>query len=170
MRMLIRVALPTLALAAILASNAGAAREIVYKGKLSPAQEVADPPVDSNAKGKAELRFHDAIRCTVSITCEKIDNVISAHLHIGARGVNGPIVATIYNGAGVPTGRINGHLASRTITQNDLAMLPANTIEGLLAELDAGNIYVNVHTTDFPSGEVRGQMKHASGGGGGLGH
>ncbi len=35
----------------------------------------------------------------------------------------------------------------------------------LLAELENGNTYVNVHTTDFPGGEIRGQVRAAVAGG-----
>jgi hypothetical protein len=33
-----------------------------------------------------------------------------------------------------------------------------NTWEEFLVELKAGNVYVNVHTTDNPAGEIRGQL------------
>jgi hypothetical protein len=35
---------------------------------------------------------------------------------------------------------------------------PANFLPALLADLLAGNLYINVHTSDFPGGEIRGQI------------
>jgi len=35
---------------------------------------------------------------------------------------------------------------------------PANFLPALLADLLAGNLYINVHTNDFPGGEIRGQI------------
>jgi hypothetical protein len=32
-------------------------------------------------------------------------------------------------------------------------------LEGLLAKMEAGMTYVNVHTLQFPGGEIRGQVR-----------
>ena len=74
------------------------------------------------------------------------NEVVGAHIHSGAAGVNGPVVHTLY--AGTPP-----------------VFDPANPIVGSiqlspaeLADLMANPHYVNVHTIDNPAGEVRGQM------------
>ena len=99
-----------------------------------------------------------------------IDNPFMAHIHCGGVGVNGPIGVTLFMGAPA-AGRVNGTLAEGTITAPD----PGNAcgwtdLAAVLAAIDSGATYVNVHTNDgvdppntgpgdFPGGEIRGQVR-----------
>ncbi|MGH7711160.1 MAG: CHRD domain-containing protein, partial [Gemmatimonadaceae bacterium] len=68
-------------------------------------------------------------------------------------------------------GRPNGGIAEGTITAaNFIGPLAGMSMDDLLAEILAGNTYVNVHTNDgvapidtgpgdFPGGEIRGQIR-----------
>jgi hypothetical protein len=57
-------------------------------------------------------------------------------------------------------GRSNGVLAEGVITADDLiGPLAGQSLDDLLDQIRAGNVYVNVHTTQFPGGEVRGQIR-----------
>jgi hypothetical protein len=71
----------------------------------------------------------------------------AAHVHAGAVGVNGPVILplTILPG-GSTSGALIGVFA---------APLTPNQVNGLFAE----NWYVNVHTSSFPGGEIRGQLQ-----------
>jgi hypothetical protein len=54
----------------------------------------------------------------------------------------------------------NGTLAEGTFTAANLVgPLAGATLADLLAEMEAGNSYVNVHTLAFPPGEIRGQVR-----------
>ena len=54
---------------------------------------------------------------------------------------------------------VNGNLAIGTLTAADLiGPLSGLTLSDLLAEIEAGNTYVNVHTQAHPTGEIRGQI------------
>jgi hypothetical protein len=54
---------------------------------------------------------------------------------------------------------VNGVLAAGTITASDLVgPLGGATLAELVDQIEAGNVYVNVHTTAYPAGEVRGQL------------
>ena len=61
-----------------------------------------------------------------------------AHIHTGAPGVMGPIVFTLPNGSPSNTA-INPNLQQ-------------------VADLKAGSDYINVHTSNFANGEIRGQL------------
>ena len=70
---------------------------------------------------------------------------VAAHIHEGAAGVNGVIIIPLTGGFGLTNG---------TWT------VPAGTVltAAQLAELQAGGLYVQIHTVIFPAGEIRGQV------------
>ena len=70
-------------------------------------------------------------------------NVTAAHIHNGAVGINGPVV--------FPLGGTTG---STSYTSHDMFVFT----EPQEALFLAGNYYVNIHTVEFPGGEVRGQL------------
>ena len=58
-----------------------------------------------------------------------------------------------------PSGPIDGTLASGVLTVEDLAGGPFEAdFQGFLQALGNGELYVNVHTAEFPTGEIRGQL------------
>ncbi|MDZ7691457.1 MAG: CHRD domain-containing protein [Balneolaceae bacterium] len=91
-----------------------------------------------------------------------IDNVRMAHIHNAPAGQNGGVVVWLYPDSPPPQlieGRFQGVLAEGTITADDLVgSLAGQSLAALIEEMRAGNTYVNVHTTQNPGGEVRGQI------------
>jgi hypothetical protein len=82
-----------------------------------------------------------------------------SHIHVGSAAVAGPVIVpyTVYaiqNGL-VSTGSID---LSNPVSSNSAT--GANTISGdsLRVLLNNGNAYTNVHTINFPAGEIRGQI------------
>jgi hypothetical protein len=72
----------------------------------------------------------------------------ASHIHTpGAPGVNGPVVFPFGAAEGFVPGGTSGSVSFSTI-------LTATQITQLLG----GLFYVNVHTTAFPGGEIRGQI------------
>ena len=132
-----------------------------FTAPLSGGQEV--PPADTNATGVAQFKLDkDGTELRYRLNVANIENVTQAHIHLGARGVNGPVVAWLYPEGPPPQlipGRTNGTLATGTITADDLVgQLESESLDALLDEIRAGNAYVNVHTSQFPGGEIRGQI------------
>jgi len=91
--------------------------------------------------------------------------VTGAHLHLGQRGVAGG-VAIHFCGGGNGTGACPAPPASLTGTATaDNVVGPAGQgldaghLADLIAAMRAGVTYVNVHTTRFPTGEIRGQLR-----------
>jgi hypothetical protein len=128
---------------------------------LSGGEEV--PPVDTRAQGQAILQLSkDRSELSYKIIVANIENVTQAHLHLGAFGVNGPIVLWLYPSAPpaqlIP-GRSQGVLNQGVATAANLVgPLAGQTLSALVQAAQAGNVYANVHTSQFPPGEIRGQL------------
>jgi hypothetical protein len=144
------------------AAPAAVSRPTTYVAPLSGAQEV--PPNDSLARGQAVFRLSpDQTAIHYRLIVANLRDVTQAHIHLAPAGANGPVVAWLYP-AGPPAqlipGRSSGVLATGTITATDLVgPLAGQTLTALVHELEAGNAYVNVHTTKHPPGEIRGQIR-----------
>jgi hypothetical protein len=118
------------------------------------------PPVDSDAKGAAIFRTsNDETELNYRLIVANIEDVTAAHIHLAPRGENGDIVAFLFDPEEPTEGRTNGVLAEGTITSEDLVgPLEGSTLSELIDEMEAGNTYVNVHTVEHRSGEIRGQI------------
>ena len=111
------------------------------------------------AQGQAIFHLSkDGETLEYKLIAANIENVLASHIHLAPSGVNGPIVAWLYVGP-IP-GRFDGVLARGTITAANLVgPLAEHPLGDLIAAMEAGNTYVNVHTTQYPGGEIRGQIK-----------
>ncbi|HEX6307457.1 MAG TPA: CHRD domain-containing protein [Longimicrobiales bacterium] len=121
------------------------------------------PPNDSQAQGEAQFRMSaDGSTLHYRLIVANVENVTQSHIHLAPAGSNGGIVVWLYPSAPpaqlIP-GRFQGLLAEGDITADDLVnALAGAELEDLLDEIRAGNAYVNVHTSQFPPGEIRGQL------------
>jgi hypothetical protein len=96
-------------------------------------------------------------------------SVVQAHIHFGASMTNGGVAVFLCGGAkpvcpasGTVTGTISAADVSVLPVTNGDSVIPQGIQPGDLASLikaiHRGDTYVNVHTTNFPSGEIRGQV------------
>ncbi len=145
-------------LAFLLIFQSGAVGATVFKATLSGAEEV--PPVNTVAMGDATFNVGEgSISFTLNVS--NVTNATAAHIHAAAKGVNGPVVVPLFSGP-VKQGEFTGVLAEGTITKANLAGLLAGMELGALVDMmNAGGAYVNVHTTQSPGGEMRGQIMKA---------
>ncbi|MDA2381663.1 CHRD domain-containing protein [Bacillus cereus] len=131
----------------------------MFFAKLRGRNEV--PPVETDARGQAFFKLsRDELSLKFKLELFDIENVVVAHLHLGAKGTNGPVVAFLF---GPITNPVSIECATFTgmITQEDLVgPLADQTLDALVNEIIAGNIYINVHTVQHPNGEIRGQLYH----------
>ena len=128
------------AVALALAGYAAAALGADVKVMLSGDQEV--PPVKTPASGNGVISVGNDGSVKGMVTTTGI-TATAAHIHIGAAGKNGPIIVPLAksgdNGWSVPAG--------------------AKLNDDQLKAFKAGDLYVNVHSTANPGGEIRGQLK-----------
>jgi hypothetical protein len=128
-----------------------------YEATLNGASEV--PARVTNATGSFELTDRGSAM-DFDLTVNNGVNVMSAHIHTGAVGVNGGILVALFSGDTIASQ--NGRLAAGTFTAANIQGLSGAapiSMDSLRALLRNGNAYVNVHTTTFPSGEIRGQIR-----------
>jgi hypothetical protein len=123
------------------------------------------PANSSLAQGQAMFQLSDdGTTLSYKLIVANIENVTQSHIHLPApAGVNAGIVVWLYPSAPplqlIP-GRSQGVLAEGEITSaNFMGVLAGESMDVLLGHLRSGNAYVNVHTTQFPPGEIRGQIR-----------
>lgn len=107
--------------------------------KLSGAEEV--PPVNVTGSGSGSFRLAEDGSLSGSVTTKGVAGT-AAHIHVGAKGKNGPVIVPLEKKGdtySVPAGR----------------KLTASQIK----DWKDGELYVNVHTARHKGGEVRGQIE-----------
>jgi hypothetical protein len=139
---------PTLvAIVAVLAAAGFAARQAeaavtTFEVEMIGANEV--PAASSPGSGFARFTFDDQTRVlTYSVWMRGLSSnqVTASHIHRAPPGVAGPAVYTLSAG---PFDTVSGSI---TLTEADVA------------DLRAGNLYVNIHSTANPAGFARGQLR-----------
>ena len=128
----------------------------IYDAPLSGQNEV--PPVQSSATGLAEFTppVNDSIKYRINIT--GISGATGAHIHSGQAGENGEVVADLLTSM-----KVNDVSYGMTVRGNlsDSSLkgpMEGKTLEDLVAAMDSGETYVNIHTAQNPDGEIRGQI------------
>jgi len=125
-----------------------------FSAKLSGKDEV--PPNKSPSAGFAWVKIYgDKIAYEVNVT--DMDKVTAAHIHLAEPGKNGPVVLTLFKGG--PTEQVNGTVGEANVTASNFeGPMQGKQVSDLVTAINNGTTYVNVHTTDFPNGEIRGEL------------
>ena len=89
---------------------------------------------------------------------------VAAHIHFAQRDVNGAVVAFLCGGGGKPacpaSGTVTGTVVPSDVGAGAAAQgIAAGEFDELVAAIRAGRAYVNVHSTLFPGGEIRAQLR-----------
>jgi hypothetical protein len=135
------LALVSLASLGVASTRSAQAAVWTIEGFATGAEE--NPPVNSPGRAFVRFTFNDqtnALTYAVTQSGFSADQVTAAHIHRGARGVNGPIVHNLSTTGFVQVaGTIN---------------LSAADVQ----DLRAGNYYFNIHSTANPGGYARMQL------------
>ena len=99
---------------------------------------------DRNGRGSFSALIEGRQLC-FGVQVTKIRRPMAAHIHRGARGVNGPIVIPLRAPTAGSPGAAAGCVRAPSAVLSDISAHPLR-------------YYANVHTMAFPGGAVRGQL------------
>ena len=119
---------------------------------LTGASEV--PSTASSAAGKGSFWVHPDGTLSGVVETSGME-ASAAHLHLGVRGVNGPIVIDLVRtGTDGPIALEHAPISGASWSVPRSVRLGNEEYRAFLA----GELYVNVHSAQFPEGEIRGQL------------
>jgi hypothetical protein len=128
-----------------------------YTAELSGAGVV--PAVDTGAAGTLELTLSDdGLTMDYVLDVQNLTGLTVARLRVGAEGVNGDEIVTLYSG---PTkkGIFSGVAAAWSFGADDfVGLLKGKTMADFIVLVESGQVYVNVGTIKNRDGELRGQL------------
>ena len=135
--------------------NTALSEDNKYFTPLTGMEEV--PPVNTNSTGIALFELlNNQIDFKVNVT--NLDNIKSAHIHLGEFGQNGEIIVSLLKSTS-PVDVPNGTLVEGQVTPSNLVgPLKGKTINELIQLFNNTRTYVNIHTEQYPNGEIRGQI------------
>jgi len=125
----------------------------------------------SNGSGKLDLHLNKSARTiTYKLTYSGLSSpVTQSHIHFGKRHVAGGITVffctNLSNGpAGTQPcpaagGTVTGTIVSGNVLTIPAQGMPSGDFDALVTLLETKTAYANVHTTNFPAGEIRGQIQ-----------
>jgi hypothetical protein len=140
-----------------------------FSAKLVGFEEL--PAVFSHGTGTLDLDLNrNARTITFKLTFSGLSApVTQSHIHFGKRHVAGAVTVffctNLSNGpAGTQPCPAGGGTVTGTITGANVGAiaaqaLPAGDFDALVAIIETHTAYANVHTTNFPAGEIRGQIR-----------
>ncbi len=115
--------------------------DMAYSGVMSGAQQV--PAITTSANGWAVFNVSKHLgQVKFYVVANGLSGAITgAHLHSGATGSNGAVIQDLAS-------FISGNTITGSFTPN----------AGVVASLMAGTVYLNIHTSANPGGEIRAQL------------
>jgi hypothetical protein len=157
----------------LLGANAGA---VEFSAAFSGFEEVGALNAETGAifsPGKATLDLdlnRNARTITFKLTYSGLSAPITqAHIHFGKRHVPGGVMVffctNISNGpAGTqlcPQGNatVTGMFTGASVVGPAAQHITPGDFDALVAAIDSNTAYGNIHTTNFPAGEIRGQVR-----------
>ena len=158
----------TLVVAAIATADGGS-RNISAHGGLSGYQE-APSTISTTGGGTFTAKIaNDGQSFDWTLSYEALEGAVQqAHIHFGARGLANGIAVFLCTNLGngpagtqpcpAPPATISGTARPADVIGPVAQGIEPAAFDEVIAALRAGVAYANVHTTKWPSGEIRGQL------------
>jgi len=141
-----------------------------FSASLAGANEV--PPINSAGTAAFEMTISDTI--TFSLTFSGLSSPLTvSHLHFAPTKVAGGVMIFLCGGGNQPacpaatSGTITGTITAANVTGPSAQGITAGDLTSALEAVRDGLSYANMHTTTFPGGEIRGNVKRGGGHGNG---
>lgn len=155
------LAIAALAALVLTAPTAHAQAERFF-ATLSGLKEV--PPINTAGRGEFDMTI-DQGTITFSLTFSGLSSSLTmAHLHFAPANVSGGVMIFLCGGGGQPDcpaatdGTITGTITGLNVTGPTTQGIAVGDLGSALAVVNNRLSYVNLHTTNFGSGEIRGQV------------
>lgn len=117
------------------------------------------PPVDTHARGVAIFHLSDdGLSMEYKLIASNIISVTAGHIHTGTVGIPGPVVVPLVSQAACTFGDNQVKCEGTFTAANFVGQLAGHPMSDLVAMMQEGRAYTNVHTTAHPAGEIRGQL------------
>ena len=145
--------------ALVFGTTASAQGKVRLTANLNGGEETPAPGLNTGAFGTAIVEV-DAARSEVTVDLRVWNlptGTTAGHIHAGARGTPGPVILDFT----LPAGQTGDFSVNLRLGQSAFRARPEigiNTLADALQAIAAGNGYVNVHTTQYAGGEIRGQL------------
>jgi hypothetical protein len=152
-----RLSLAIAGLFVLLVSSQAQAQTVTFTAALHGGNE--NPVVVTGAVGSGTV----SVNLATQVVTYRIDvynmpvGTTASHFHVGAPGANGPVIVNFTVAPNIS----NDFAISGTASAADLTVRAAqgiNSWEDFIQALLLGNVYMNVHSTANPGGEIRGQV------------
>lgn len=137
-----------------------------FFAKLSGSREV--PPISTAGTGEFHMT-NDNGAISFSLTFSGLSSSLTlAHLHFAPTKVSGGVMIFLCGGGGQPDcpaateGTITGTITSANVTGPTTQGIDVGDLDSALEAVRDKLSYVNMHTVNFGSGEIRGQVHTGS--------
>lgn len=155
MRKSLFVTVAVLAVLAVVSCARNSGR--VFDATLTGTNEVPSVPTPSEAAATFTLNPDGTSMTFELMVTHAIDDANGAHIRLARSGANGPVIVTLW--AGQQGKGFTGWLTTGTITDADLmGPMSHQTVAALADSMVHGVTYVNIHTHEYPGGQIRGQI------------
>ena len=138
----------------------------IHADFIATATLTGDGESNSPGRGNGSVTFNSATdSLTVSLNFSGLTSPTkvptgvpgAAHIHYGNPGIEGPIIFPFLNfPIGVTSGTYSTILTASNLTPDPKDGI--NTFTDAVDAIEAGHTYFNIHTVNFPMGEIRGQL------------
>ena len=162
------LAIGSLALAAKLAGPPNPPNAKSFRANLNGYHET--PSVSTRAFGEFDASLVDPETLHFVFTYSGLEggNSLFAHVHFGQVGFAGGVSFFLCGGGGHPApcpnveGTVEDDVTAADVVGPNSQGIAPGQFDEIVSAMQAGHAYANIHTTNFPSGEIRGQINNAA--------